>query len=368
MEAGGGAAEPEGHKPDNVQKSNQNHHHRHFFRQATRVATLMGVVLVMLCVLYRSAYPFEVFPRWSFSSFLNFSSSSTDKGERSKLNGVLKKAAMGNKTVILTTLNEAWAAPNSVFEVFLESFKIGNGTKRLLNHLVVVAMDQKAYKRCLGLHSHCYFLRTSGKNFSGVAVFLSAEYLDMMWRRILFLQSVLELGYNFVFTDTDIMWFRDPFPRFYADADFQIACDYFFGDPSNMMNNPNGGFNYVKSNNHTIKFYEFWYTSRLAYPQLHDQDVLNRIKFDPILGKIGVTIKFLDTQYFGGFCQPSRDLNKVCTMHANCCIGLHKKIHDLKAMLEDWRKFLALPDNVKASQPTSWTVPDKCSLKKDDIP
>lgn len=156
------------------------------------------------------------------------------------------------------------------------------------------------------------------------------------------------------------MWFRDPFPQFYPDADFQIACDYFFGDPSNMMNNPNGGFNYVKSNNHTIKFYEFWYTSRLAYPQLHDQDVLNRIKFDPILGKIGVTIKFLDTQYFGGFCQPSRDLNKVCTMHANCCIGLHKKIHDLKAMLEDWRKFLALPDNVKASQPTSWTVPDKC--------
>ncbi|KAG5541180.1 hypothetical protein RHGRI_021139 [Rhododendron griersonianum] len=175
MEAGGGAAEPEGHKPDNVQKSNQNHHHRHFFRQATRVATLMGVVLVMLCVLYRSAYPFEVFPRWSFSSFLNFSSSSMDKGERSKLNGVLKKAAMGDKTVILTTLNEAWAAPNSVFDVFLESFKIGNGTKRLLNHLVVVAMDQKAYKRCLGLHSHCYFLRTSGKNFSGVAVFMSAD-------------------------------------------------------------------------------------------------------------------------------------------------------------------------------------------------
>ncbi|CAL1408467.1 unnamed protein product [Linum trigynum] len=74
-----------------------------------------------------------------------------------------------------------------------------------------------------------------------------------MWRRIDFLRTVLELGYNFVFTDTDIMWFRDPFPRFYPDADFQIACDQYSGDSVGLGNIVNGGFSYVKANNRSIR-------------------------------------------------------------------------------------------------------------------
>ncbi|KAF5940575.1 hypothetical protein HYC85_021742 [Camellia sinensis] len=162
--------------------------------------------------------------------------------------------------------------------------------------------------------------------------------------------------------DADVLWFRDPFLHFYLDGDFQISCDFFRSNPSDINNQPNGGFNYVKSNKHTIKFYQFWYTSRETYPGLHDQDVLDKIKFDPLFSIIGVKMRFLDTAYFGGFCQPSKDLNHVCTMHANCCIGLDHKVHDLKVMLEDWRKFLSLPTNVKALQSTSWTIPQKCSF------
>lgn len=157
------------------------------------------------------------------------------------------------------------------------------------------------------------------------------------------------------------MWFRDPFPHFYSDADFQIACDYFRGNPSNLNNQPNGGYNYVKSNTQTIKFYKFWYNSRETYPGLHDQDVLNKIKRDPYLSKIGITIKFLDTAYFGGICEPSRDFNKVCTMHANCCVGLDNKIHDLKIMLDDWRKYSSAKMNKTApALLSSWTVPQRC--------
>lgn len=87
--------------------------------------------------------------------------------------------------------------------------------------------------------------------------------------------------------------------------------------PSDLNNAPNGGFNYAKSSNQTIEFYKFWYKSRQLYPRKHDQDVLNKIKYKPFLREIGSEIKFLDTAYFGGFCQPSKDLNLVCTMHAN---------------------------------------------------
>ena len=116
------------------------------------------------------------------------------------LDTVLRNASMKNKTIIVTTLNDAWAEPNSIFDLFLEGFRIGNKTKRLLKHLVVICLDQKAYARCLALHPHCYQLYTRGADFTSEAPFMSSDYLHMMWRRIQFLTSILERGYSFVFT------------------------------------------------------------------------------------------------------------------------------------------------------------------------
>jgi hypothetical protein len=102
--------------------------------------------------------------------------------------------------VILTTLNQAWAEPGSIFDLFLESFQVGDNTQKLVNNLIIISMDQKAHARCLAIHPHCYALRTEGLNFSSEAYFMSEEYLKMMWRRIEFLGTVLEMGYSFVFT------------------------------------------------------------------------------------------------------------------------------------------------------------------------
>ncbi|XP_059279724.1 uncharacterized protein At4g15970-like [Lycium ferocissimum] len=282
--------------------------------------------------------------------------------EEHKLEKVLKDAAMADRTVILTTLNEAWAAPDSVLDLFLESFRIGNHTRELLNHLVIIALDEKAFSRCLAVHTHCYALVSEGVDFSKEAYFMTHDYLKMMWRRIDFLKDVLEMGYNFVFTDADVMWFRNPFPHFYEDADFQIACDHFLGNPEDVENRPNGGFLFVRSNNRSIEFYKFWYTSRETYPDLHDQDVLNNIKYDSFIIDIDLKMRFLDTTYFGGFCEPSKDLNEVCTMHANCCFGMESKLHDLRVLLQDWKNFLSLPPTLKRSLAFSWRVPQNCSL------
>ncbi|TKY44904.1 Nucleotide-diphospho-sugar transferase [Spatholobus suberectus] len=189
---------------------------------------------------------------------------------------------------------------------------------------------------------------------------MTPDYLHMMWRRIEFLGSVLDMGYNFVFTDTDIMWLRDPFKQFYKDVDFQIACDYFNGNSDDLNNKPNGGFNYVKSNNETIWFYKFWFHSRNAYPKLHDQDVLNKIKKHPFISNMKLKIKFLSTTYFGGFCEHRDDFNKVLTMHANCCVGLENKVNDLKILLEDWKKYMALSENEKKQSHPSWSAPQSC--------
>ncbi|KAF8407492.1 hypothetical protein HHK36_006626 [Tetracentron sinense] len=334
-------------------------------RRILKLALILGATALSCVVLYnyKDVYPFQVLPRSSrfnddVSSF--HTNASSDSEELMRLEKVLKKAAMEDRTVILTTLNEAWTSPDSIFDLFLESFQTGDHTHRLLDHLVVIALDQKAYARCMTIHNHCFSLVTGGVNFSREAYFMNPEYLKMMWRRIDFLRTVLEMGYNFIFTDSDIMWLRDPFPRFYVDADFQIACDHFDGNSYDMGNMPNAGFNYVKSNNRSIEFYKFWYLSRETYPGKHDQDVLNRIKNDKFITDIGLKMRFLDTAYFGGFCEPSKDFNLVCTMHANCCFGLDNKLHDLRIILEDWKNFMSLSPIMKNSSLSSWRVPQHC--------
>ncbi|XP_020966653.1 uncharacterized protein At4g15970 isoform X1 [Arachis ipaensis] len=335
-------------------------------RRALAVALLFATVSLSCLVLIRDVESYHFFSSYPLSSFPSiFPSASTDpvatKNEY-PLGKILNDAAMKDKTVILTTLNEAWAAPNSLVDLFLESFKIGDRTRRLLNHLVIIALDQKAFARCQAIHSHCFSLDTEA-DFHEEAFFMTPTYLKMMWRRIDFLRSVLEMGYNFVFTDVDVMWFRDPFPRFHLDADFQVACDHFTGTFDDVQNRPNGGFNFVRSNNRSIEFYKFWYSSRTTYPGYHDQDVLNFIKVHPFISDIGLKMKFLDTTNFGGLCEPSRDLNQVCTMHANCCIGMENKLYDLRIMLQDWKHYLSLPPSLKRLSVVSWRAPQKCSIE-----
>ncbi|KAG6538048.1 hypothetical protein ZIOFF_003151 [Zingiber officinale] len=80
-----------------------------------------------------------------------------------------------------------------------DSFRTGDGTCRLLDHLVIIALDKKAYIRCISLHTHCFALYTEGMDFSDEKIYMTAGYLSMMWRRIEFLRVILEMGYNFIF-------------------------------------------------------------------------------------------------------------------------------------------------------------------------
>ncbi|KAL5216826.1 hypothetical protein ABZP36_008227 [Zizania latifolia] len=334
-------------------------------------AALFLAILVALpfAVMYRAAVSQSLQDSWEWDPLPSLAASEEEGAEGGdlgsqdlKLERVLQKASMGDNTVILTTLNAAWASPGSVIDLFIDSFRSGVRTSSLLRHLVIIAFDWNAYKQCVKIHPYCFALGTDVVDFSEEKRFLTPGYVEMMWKRIDFLRLVLERGFSFIFSDADIMWFRNPFPHFYPDGDFQIACDHYVGNATDLRNIANGGFNYVKSNERSIEFYSFWYSSRLRYPGFHDQDVFNVIKHEPYVADIGLKIKFLSTSYFGGFCEPSRDLNKVCTMHANCCIGLGSKVHDLRIMMEDWRNYLSLPPSLKRSRALAWRVPQNCSL------
>lgn len=118
-----------------------------------------------------------------------------------ELRRVLKAVSTKENTVILAFLNKAWAAPNSTFDLFLESFKIGNNTAWLLNHLLVIAMDDDAYLLCQNLGLHCYHLITyHASEIAGQANFMTPMYLELLWTRVGFSHVILSLGYNFIVT------------------------------------------------------------------------------------------------------------------------------------------------------------------------
>ncbi|XP_010926765.1 uncharacterized protein At4g15970-like [Elaeis guineensis] len=282
--------------------------------------------------------------------------------EHEDLRRVLRNATMNDRTVILTTLNEAWAKPNSVLDLFFESFRIGEQTEQLLNHLVILAMDPKAFERCKSVHPHCYFLTTEGVDFTAEKRFMSQDYLKMMWKRLEFFHVILELGYNFLFTDMDVMWLRNPFSHFSSNADITFSTDGFNGDPTDINNWPNNGFVYVRSCDQTIEFYKYWCFAKSLYPADNEQTVLNKIKHYNV-ARLNNRIRFLDTAYFSGFCQPSKDFNKVCTMHANCCIGIDNKLHDLRIVLADWKNYTSWTAEERERGGFSWRIPDKCNIK-----
>ncbi|VAH96877.1 unnamed protein product [Triticum turgidum subsp. durum] len=236
------------------------------------------------------------------------------------LAAAVARAATDDRTVIITCVNQAWAAPGSLLDLFLESFRIGDGTARLLPHVLVVAMDPGAHARCLAVHQHCYHYTIPGINI-------------------------------------DIVWLRDPFKHVTAYADMTVSSDVYFGDPDNLGNFPNTGFFHVKPNPRTIAMTKLWHGGRGKYPGANEQPVFNMMK-KQMVAELGLRVQYLNPAYVGGFCSYGKDLGKIVTMHANCCVGIGNKIRDLKNVLGDWRNYTRMPPWERHR--AKWTVPGAC--------
>nr|GMC92924.1 hypothetical protein DM860_010844 [Ipomoea batatas] len=124
---------------------------------------------------------------------------------RDKLEEALAGASTeNNKTVIIAVVNKAYVdGDKSMLDMFLDGFWVGEGTRELVKHLLIVAVDQTSY-------------------------------------------------------DIDVIWLRNPFPRLRdlnETLDLQISTDNFNGDDRSESNPINTGFYMVRSNNRTIALF-----------------------------------------------------------------------------------------------------------------
>lgn len=95
----------------------------------------------------------------------------------------------------------------------------------------------------------------------------------------------------------------------------------------------------IQSNNKTVALFDLWYRLKNSFTELKEQDVLQLLVRKGALRKLGIRVKFLDTNYFSGFCENSHNVSAVKTVHANCCRSTTAKLADLTAVVHDWKRY-----------------------------
>ncbi|XP_019458755.1 PREDICTED: uncharacterized protein At4g15970-like isoform X1 [Lupinus angustifolius] len=298
--------------------------------------------------------------------------SSTYHSQKQELSQVLRRATMADRSVILTMVNESWARPGSILEVFLQSFKSGIGTHRLLNHLVIIAMDIQAYNYCKSLHSHCIHPSTLAYvSATKKEYIMNPNHNITSKRRINFLLQVLQLGYSIIFTDADILWLRNPFPKFSpSNHELSISCNYSRVDANGkgrVINVEDGGIFFLKSNTLSVEFFKYLKLNTVLYPNSYASESFctTLMENEDAIVAYGVRIKYVETASFGGFCKLSNEMLKnAYTIHANCCGNLTSKVHDMKNVLDDWNNMRehASKDNTSYKNALRW--PQKCIRQK----
>ncbi|PHU22367.1 hypothetical protein BC332_07474 [Capsicum chinense] len=325
------------------------------------VYTLLTVTLLYIFLLSSSAKSINFALYTTRNSVYQPLNKFNTKIHGDKLEEALAGASTEDKTVIITIVNKAYVEGDKpMLDIFLDGFWLGEGTEDLIKHLLIVAMDQTSYKRCMFLHLHCYKLETDGVGFIGEKLYMSKDFIKMMWERTRFLGDILKSGYSFVFTDTDVLWLRNPFPRLSHNnsIDLQISTDEFNGNQWSEANLINTGFYMIRSNNRTIALFDKWYTKKDNSTGLKEQDVLQKMIREGQVRNLGLKVRFLDTVYFSGFCQNSKDVRAVVTVHSNCCRRIKSKTADLTVVIHDWKRFMSATENETSW--FQWTPHDHC--------
>ncbi|CAI5928258.1 unnamed protein product [Closterium sp. NIES-64] len=272
-----------------------------------------------------------------------------------------------SRTVIVTALSEAWAP---MMRFFLDRLRLveqqaraegeaeaEGGLNRLVDRLVVVAYDDASFDECCSLGLHCYFDwqddAEEKEDFSGDQKhFMTPAYIHLVWRKVHVVRSMLALGYDVVFTDNDILWLRNPLPQLLlaAPEDMHMSVDWWNADSRKVMGN--GGFYAARSNTRMLKFFDDWIAWHKRLPKHRIQQIFDWIRpeANPFTRTATpLTVRYLPTAHFGGFCEMGARMAELVTVHATCCFGLDSKLRVLRKVAADWDWMRALPHDVGES-------------------
>ncbi|GJM92048.1 hypothetical protein PR202_ga08475 [Eleusine coracana subsp. coracana] len=129
--------------------------------------------------------------------------------------------------------------------------------------------------------------------------------------------------------------------------------------PVLLDNEINCGFYYMKSTSRSVTLIKRWIEGWARFPGENEQVVLSKIKSE-LVGEVGVRMEALETEFVSGFCDFQKRFDKVCTMHANCCLGLENKVFDLNNIAAGWKNYTSLVPEQRKEASISATPPSMC--------
>ncbi|OEU20300.1 hypothetical protein FRACYDRAFT_182077 [Fragilariopsis cylindrus CCMP1102] len=136
------------------------------------------------------------------------------------------------------------------------------GLSNLLNNIILFATDLETHELATSMGLHSYY---SERIFSNMPKEAAKEYADdtfrlMMFAKVYCVHIVSQLGYDFLFQDVDVIWYKNPLDWFHNETNPDYHFDMFFQDDGSraLFYAPyaaNTGFYYVRNNERTKYFF-----------------------------------------------------------------------------------------------------------------
>jgi len=209
---------------------------------------------------------------------------------REDLDAILKKIAVNNSVVVMTVnKGQSDLLMNFVCSAKARGFNLGN--------VIVFPTDTFSKDLAEGL---------------GLAIYYSHELMDhvperdakrygdatfgaIMLAKVLCVHLVNDLGYDLLFQDVDVSWYKNPFDFFHSDDN---GFDVYFQDDGNRQQrfapySANSGFYFVRSNDRSkILFRSMLYAGDLIFAARSHQQVLVQLLAENN-SLTGLTVKVL---------------------------------------------------------------------------
>ena len=249
---------------------------------------------------------------------------------------ILRNVAVNN-TIIMISANCGYVnmAQNWILHV----------TKLGITNFIVIAQDETAFD-VLNTYVPGHVVMLDKDHPPDVHVeqdaftFASEGFYEICKQRPHMIQSILNQGYNVLYSDTDLVWLKNPFEKVPDDVDYVGMTDVDNEDPAIDQRDVCSAFLYFRPNYNTTQLLSHW-TRQMMFDSNargHDQDHW-RNTLQHLKGKYSMHL--LPKQlfppgflYFNVVTQQERITKLVpkdlYTVHANWMAGYSTKVNHLK--------------------------------------
>jgi len=220
-----------------------------------------------------------------------------------ELKPLVEKVATPNKTVTVMVSNFGQSE-------LLMNFVCAARSRNLdISSVIVFATDMETKELAEGLGLVSFYDK---RNFGDIPSEAAGRYGDkkftaMMMAKVMCVQLVSSLGYNILFQDVDIVWYKNPIPFFESDRPELQDFDLMFQDDGGHTvryapYSANTGFYYVRANAKTMHFFSHLLTSGdvILQTNSHQQALIALLSEHNSLFGLKVKVFSRDTEEFPG--------------------------------------------------------------------